>query len=716
HSIQFRGKLAGIGARIGIRDERLTLITVYPGSPADLAGLRDHDVVARIDGMSTTNLAVSDAVHRIRGRVGTAVVLTIEREGRDEPKSYSVTRDLVTIPSVTAKRLENGVIYTEISHFSQTTPADFRERVSVLASKDVDPRGVIIDLRRNSGGSMLGSSSIGDLFLDDALLITTAGRSGNSVSGLTAEIRAKPDTPFAAYPVAVLTSPRTASGSELLAASLRNNDRALVFGERTFGKGTVQKTYSLDADSSLKLTVGHFLPNGLAIPGEGMTPDVEVRRFGLGPKRFTPPAGRVRDDAPFWLMKPSWLTTETTRDPIVLTFVEELEDDGEENSDMASDPDKDDPASQPIVALAAEVLARYGDVSAAKTLTASRLLLHQRTREADEALARRLEKKAIDWRLPREALVRAAGRTHARVEIRTTEGLLRAGNSERIEFLVTNDGDRPLYRAYATISSKTPFLRGQGLLLGAVEPGDTRSWSIEVDVPKTAGFARADVVVQLHDATGFVASSAPLLLAIEPIAQPSLAYRVSVAGSQDDAQFTIHVELENRGSEATGEVRAFLRHPDSEEIELLAGTATVEKLTAGQRAGVDLRVRTSTSFASPPELDLIISEADYRVFVETKVVLAESESRWKAPPSVALERIVRTGDGIRLVARVSDDSGIAAVWSTIGGEQTQHLDLGATLPRLVRIEMPWDPGPKIKPIVVHAADSDGLRNRLGTGL
>ena len=275
HAIQFEGALAGIGARIGIRADRLTLITVYEDSPAARAALVDGDVVLRIDGVSTTNLPVSDAVQRIRGKVGSVVRLEIERKG-GAPFTVAVHRDIVTIPSVRVQGLSGGIVYAAITHFSQTTPWDFRAHVrDAVAAGGV--RGIIIDLRTNSGGSMLGSAAIADLFLDDGVLITTAGRNGERVSGLTAEIRATADTPFRDYPVAILTSPRTASGSELLAASLRTHDRAILVGERTFGKGTVQKTYSLEDECSLKMTVGHFLPNGLSIPGGGLEPDVQFR-------------------------------------------------------------------------------------------------------------------------------------------------------------------------------------------------------------------------------------------------------------------------------------------------------------------------------------------------------------------------------------------------------------------------------------------------------
>jgi carboxyl-terminal processing protease len=714
HSIQFRGKLAGIGARIGIRDENLTLITVYEGSPAYGSGLRDKDVVRRIDGMSTTNLAVTDAVHRIRGKVGTDVVLLIERSGEDDLRPITVTRGLVTIPSVKAERLDNGVIYTSISHFSQTTPSDFRERVSKLVADDVDPKGIIIDLRTNSGGSMLGSSAIGDLLLDDALLITTAGRDGHLVSGLTAEVRASEVTPFLHYPVALLTSPRTASGSELLAASLRNNDRAIVLGERTFGKGTIQKTYSLGSDTSLKLTVGHFLPNGLAIPGGGMTPDVETRRIIFTDKRVTLPSPYLDDDPPFWLRKPDWLTPEDARNPIIFTFAEEIK----EKADDAPDDTKKEVSSEPIVQLTAEVLARYGNVSASAMMASARVLLYRRSREAEHEVERFLDERGIDWKVPAATYTETDRDIKAKIKITVEDGALTAGETETLTVAVTNNGSAALYRTHATLTSKAFFLKGRGIPLGTIGPGATRSWPLEIELPATVRFGRIDVVVRLYDALGFIADSPPILLAIEESPRALLAHRVWVHNSTDENEYDITVEFENRGEATAREVKAFLRHPDSEHLELIEGTGTIEELGAGEKATVQLRARTLVSAEEAQLVDLVISEANFRLFIEDKVRLRAQAHfhAWKAPPRLELEGIIKTEDGYAIVARATDDSGIVTLIGHRDGDQANYIETGSSRPKELRITIPWRPDDEVKTLTVEATDSDGLTARFATEL
>lgn len=459
HTIQFRGKLAGIGARIGLRDRRLTLITVYPESPADKAGLRDDDVVLRIDEMSATNILVSDAVERIRGPENTPVVLRIEREGEDEPLDIRVTRGLVTIPSVTTKVLDGGILSAEISHFSQTTPQDFRDRVEeALAEHEI--RGVIIDLRRNSGGSMLGSAAIGDLFLSDAVLITTAGRGGRPARGLSPEVRAKPETPLEDQPVIFLTSSRTASGSELLAAGLRYNDRALIVGERSYGKGTVQKTFTLTRATTLKMTVGHFLPNGRPIPGGGLPPDIEFSSFLFGEDRVIPPALRDDSDLPFWLRLPDWAERPSYRTRFRIRVPGEAPKEDDDDAPTEEEEDAPDPARE----AAAEVLRRFGNTSASRMLDAASDWLAGEIAKADTALTEKMKERKIDWSTrqnaetsePQAEILAASGQAtgpQLTLELRGKPALA-AGEEGTITLALTNDSEEPLYRVRGYVESK----------------------------------------------------------------------------------------------------------------------------------------------------------------------------------------------------------------------------------------------------------------------
>ncbi len=711
HSIQFRGKLAGIGARIGIRNEKLTLITVYRESPAYRAGLRDGDVVRRIDDVSTTNMLVSEAVHRIRGDAGTQVRLTIERPGEPDLLPIVVTRDIVVIPSVKAQRVGTDIVYAEISHFSQTTPDDFRRRVSALL--DEGPvRGVIIDLRHNSGGSMLGSAAIGDLFLSEGVLITTAGRHGEPIGGLTAQIRATEDTPFADLPVVFLTSPHTASGSELLAGSLRNNDRAVLAGERTFGKGTVQKTYGLGNGSALKLTVGNFLPNGRAIPGGGMIPDVEVDRYVITDGRVRLPASHAGKELPFWLQTPAWLQASHRKALVVIPQVEEIGDDDKEPADVQVERD-------PLVNLAADLLRGYGSTSAARMLALASGWLAERKMEAEQAAAQVLVRHGVDWRgAPGAAAPVSVDQLEVSV---TADGdVIKAGEETKITVSVRNSGSTPVYRLRGKLAADSGILDGRGLLFGYLAPGGRHTWTTVVKPPRALHTSRLPVRVEFYDDHGLIGRSKPTALVIEEISRPRLLYRMHVRAGEEPGVLRVTLDLANRGAVAANDVRVALRHPKSNEVEILQGTATLEHLAGGSTETIELSVKMLVTPTETPIVEGTISESDYGIFETVKIPLEPTDrpGRWRGPPEISIAGVTRADDGRRrLVFRIRDESGLVWALSRVGDDQVGYERLSPGLTTEYTVRVPWTPKEgESQRIVVRAADRDGMQTVFSTDL
>jgi carboxyl-terminal processing protease len=713
HTIQFRGKLAGIGARIGIRDERLTLVTVYKDSPAYESGLDNGDIVLRVDGHSTTNMPVSDAVERIRGKVGTPLRLEIEREGEDRPLAVTVTRGLVTIPSVEARLLPSAVVHATISHFSQTTPSDFRQRVTEAMGGGA-VAGVIIDLRDNSGGSMLGSSAIGDLFLEEGLLITTAGRGGSTVAGLTAEIRATSDTPFADLPVAMLTSPRTASGSELLAASLRNNDRAVLLGERTFGKGTVQKTYNLGAEASLKITVGHFLPNGLSIPGRGLEPDIEVRRFRrVDSGILTPPTGHG-EKLPFWLETPPWLNPSTEHPASVISYYEDLRGREDEIDANATDEDGEHDENDPIIGIAADLLSRFGAVSVRNTLANAKQWLAGLAENADSQLASDIAELGVDWRRPPAvATIDNALNPSLRVGV-AARSRLNAGEENELDLTVTNTGARPLYRLFGSLVSDARFLRGRGLLFGYLAAGESRTWKLNVEPPKDTETSRVELRMELLNEAGHVATSGPLYLAVAGSGRPRLAHRVTLTPGSAEGVVEIAVDVENRGNAAAQDVRIFMKHPDTDEVELIEGAHTIETLEPGARETAALSVRVLASSTERGSIELTISEPAYHIFLESKIELGagleSTAGRWREAPTIRVSEVIHDGPAgsYEVVAEIADDDALASLWSSLDGHKIDYVDATGRDARVIRLSVPWQPERDVQRLEITAKDTDGL--------
>ena len=289
---RFKGTLVGIGARIGRRAGHMRILEPFADAPAGRAGLQAMDVITHIDGQSTEAMDVEDAVDRIRGPAGVPVVLTVQRDGETGRRAFVIVREKVLVPSVESERLPSDVGYISIDHFSQKTSDEFAKHLAALRAQG-ELRGVVVDLRGNTGGSLKQSARIVNAFVTEGVLVRTEGWDGKTVKGLTARIVAREDRKLFDGPVAVLVNRRTASGSEIVAGGLKFLQRSITIGSQTFGKGTVQKVYSLrktGRKSSLKLTVARYLlPDDAFINSVGVTPDVVTGQLWLDPDEVTLP-------------------------------------------------------------------------------------------------------------------------------------------------------------------------------------------------------------------------------------------------------------------------------------------------------------------------------------------------------------------------------------------------------------------------------------------
>ncbi|MCO4770744.1 MAG: PDZ domain-containing protein [Deltaproteobacteria bacterium] len=283
---RFKGTLVGIGSTIGRRDGALRIIKPFADTPAMRSGLQPWDAITFIDGVNTEPMSVNDAVDRIRGPEGVPVVLTVQRPEEEFTRVFVIVRDKVLRPSVESSLLSGNVGYIAIDHFSKKTSQEVVTALTGLTTQSAQPslKGLVIDLRGNQGGSMIHAARIVNNFVEEGMLVQTEGRNGGKVRGLTWKVPAKPARKRFDGPVVVLVDRRTASGSEIVAGGLKFMERGLILGRQTFGKGTVQKVYSLTDGVSMKLTVARYLlPGEKFINSVGVTPDVATGQLWLDP-------------------------------------------------------------------------------------------------------------------------------------------------------------------------------------------------------------------------------------------------------------------------------------------------------------------------------------------------------------------------------------------------------------------------------------------------
>ena len=270
---QTRGAYDGVGVELQqLPDGALRVIAPLDDSPAERAGLRSGDRIIAIDGkpLSAGN---SDASAPLRGKAGTRVVVTVQREGRADPFDLTLARETIRTASVRSRLLAPGFGYIRIASFQAATAADFVKQLDALQETAL-LRGLVLDLRSNPGGLLVGAVQIADELLDKGGIVSTKGR---QLIGDT-RFDATPGDRLKGAPIVVLVDAGSASASEVLAGALRDNPRARVVGSRTFGKGSVQTLLPLDNGDSVKLTTArYYTPSGQSIQALGIVPDVVLQ-------------------------------------------------------------------------------------------------------------------------------------------------------------------------------------------------------------------------------------------------------------------------------------------------------------------------------------------------------------------------------------------------------------------------------------------------------
>ena len=265
-----RGSFGGIGATVSIVNSRITITAPIPDTPAERAGIRAGDVILEVNGESTVGWTVLESVIRIRGPEGTPVRLLVLHEDETEPVEIEIVRGNIPLVSVDWEMLPDLIAYVEISSFSDNTD----EQVSdiIEEAKGMGAQAMILDLRDNPGGLLSTTVNIASEFLKDGIVLYSMDGDGHRV-----EYEVNPDGDAQDLPLAVLVNERSASGSEVLAGALRDHGRAVLIGENTFGKGSVNLPQSLEDGSGLYYTIGRwYSPNGHLIEGEGLAPDIPV--------------------------------------------------------------------------------------------------------------------------------------------------------------------------------------------------------------------------------------------------------------------------------------------------------------------------------------------------------------------------------------------------------------------------------------------------------
>jgi carboxyl-terminal processing protease len=662
------GRFGGLGIVITIRNGLVTVVSVLPGTPAERAGLRSLDQITDIGDETTLNMPLTEAVSKLRGEPGTDVTIQVFRKGWAEPRPFTLRRAEIHVESVSSEVLGHGVGYVKIRQFQEDTSDELSKHLNKLKSQGA-LRALVLDLRQNPGGLLEQAVQTARLYIKNGTIVVTQGR-GNE---MFEQYEARGKAPFASVPIVVLVDAGSASAAEILAAALKDNDRAILLGDTTFGKGTVQVLYEVGG-GALKLTVAQYLtPKGLSIHTVGITPDIDTIPVVIGKDKMTlgtleqreerderrklEPLGPVPDDTPLFHL------------PVF------QEGDEEEQSEEEEPPIREDKFQRDDVINAAESIAhaissdKFGSkgFSRQEALNLAKAQVEELIKKQDERIVERLKGFGIDWS---DGPVQPYPTIDVSWHADKAQPFV-AGSEVTLTLKAKNLGSSPLYRVHCTTQSANPAFDYKEFIFGRIDPGQAVSRQAVIKIP-TYSWDRSDmlefVVFQSDTETQRLKGT---MFAVQSASRPRFAYVYQVDDEQGDGDGVLTlgetanlvVDVLNQGSGAVRDLLVTLRNKSGEGIYVKKGRKTFkEGLQVGRLATAKFEIEVRPTFASDvAKFEVGIMDTKLREFMSETIELpvrkkGRLERKLGVPLQLVSEDASSKGCSVLILSAARDDA------------------------------------------------------------
>lgn len=577
-----KGNFGGLGIVIGIRENDLTVIAPLEGTPASKAGILAKDKIIQINEESTINMGITEAVEKLRGPVGTKVSMMVTRSGSTNPLHFTLTRALIHIQSVAGRLLDNKKIgLIKIKNFQQDTLEQFKKTIHDFQRGGNKLEGLILDLRNNPGGLLDQAVEIGDYFLKEGVIVKTVGAHGEAMEIETAHEGEAGEN----IPLIVLMNEGSASASEIVSGALKFNDRAVVIGNRSFGKGSVQTVYDLKDGSALKLTIANYLTaKDQKVQSIGINPDV-----GLVPAQMTDQVVEDKENKGEKKMigKRIDLYEDVKKRESDLLYKEKEGDESEHKlPDLPppplqmtylapeKDPDKmeDEESSGKInlkddfpVQMAEKILLLPASqtLDRGKTILSLPRLIEELKEEENRHITTALKKLGVDWsdtgKTEPKGGVPTLGLQATLEDDTGPRKFLMAGENASLKISVENKSSFPLYQLMGVTQSEDPLFTNLEFPFGKLNPGEKREWKAPLRVPDFVQIRSIPVEIEFHEGYGHVPKAKTHLLTVQveepvqPVFQYSyvLSQQVKKTGFPlargQTTELTIHVKNVGKG-------------------------------------------------------------------------------------------------------------------------------------------------------------------------
>jgi carboxyl-terminal processing protease len=582
--VENQGEFGGLGITIAEKDRRLTIEYPFPDTPAMKAGLQADDVITRIEGESTINMTLDEAVKLLRGPVDAPIQIEIERETSEEPLDFTIVRKTIPLNKVEGILLEGGIAYIEIKSFHSHVGADLADLLSYLHRQaDGQISGLVLDLRGNPGGYLTQAEAVSNTFLESGAIVSTVDRNGRKSDSTEAvKMNTEPR-----YPIAVLVNASSASASEIVAGALRNNERAIIVGERTFGKGSVQNLNRYFDDSKLKLTISKYLtPGDRSIQSVGIPADIELLPVIVD--RADPDAERGRKEdlaLVFWRER---IRREADLDRHLEREAYQIEEPAYslEYRRLGYQRRRTAVLEEWVpndweIGFARDVLLSAGKAwKRSEVLWAADRVVRAKRRESDAAIEAGFEELGVDWgdgpAFPRDQTADLV------VELDLgPDGVLVAGQDEIAQVRLTNRTDRTLHRL-AVVTYDNEILGDREFFFGKLAAGETASYPTRVRFDVGYPSENTPVRLEIRDRGEGTLLTRSVDVPVQAIAVPRLQWNWSMSEADGDGDglaetgelVEIDVDIENVGDGTTVDPFVRLRNRSGVAIDIVRGNAS----------------------------------------------------------------------------------------------------------------------------------------------
>ncbi|KXK30152.1 MAG: peptidase [Candidatus Brocadia sinica] len=688
------GKFGGLGMVVGLREGVLTVISPIEGTPAARAGMKAGDRIIEIDGESTVNMNLTESVGKLRGDPGTAVTLSVFTEKAAQPKLVTLKREIIVIPTVESASLEGDLGYIKIRNFQDDTSQCLNEHLKRLKTSNNKLKGLIIDMRNNSGGLLDQAIEVADKFLEKGAIVITVGPSGHPKEVQEAR---KTDTDEELYPIVVLVDAGSASGAEIVAGALKENDRAVIVGDRSFGKGSVQQLIELMDGSALKLTIAKYLtPLSTDIQSVGITPDIKLVPVTVAKDTINLFRGIValreedlkqhldehrKDETPYAILKYYLETKEKEKT--------------EESEEEAEDPYKlPDFNTDFHVIFAKKLLTNATAWQREAFLRNSSSIIEETARSEEKKIAQVLQKFDIDWSAGTST---GTAKTNVSFSTNPANGRVKAGDKITLTINVANVGETPLHQLRGISSSKNGLFDKLEFILGKIDPGSTKSYSTTIEIPKNSLDREDEISIKFEELNSRNPKDIKFNIVTEALLRPLFAYSYQILDTvknssknngdgliQTGEDIDLLVLVKNIGEGTAEKNVVTLKDLSNKEVFIKNGRAEIGTLSPGETKEVKLSFVVKEIMPLDKfSVDVVISEMIFGTFVTNKLTFPVVASKSKMTPSSGLVKVRR--NHTPLYGGTSFDSPVLSMM-----KDGTCLTYDAKNPEWFRITLPGD--------------------------